>query len=375
MKLFNFELLFHKKITMNLRYKYFGIFAVLVLLHFSCDDSSQLTENEIPQIIGISKQSTFNNDLLTIYGKFFGIPKDNAFLYFIKQSGEDTLLKLAAKDCIHWTSTEITFKVPSDISSCKILVQSNGKYSNKISILINSLPDLEMLEIPAGNFQMGSLYGFTNEKPVHQVSITKKFFVAKFEISQLLWENVMGYNNSVIKGNDLPAHNIDWLEAIRFCNAISKRMKYDTCYKIINDNIVKFDTNANGYRLPTEAEWEYVSRAGSNKDFAGKNADEVAWYNLNSGFSPHPSGTLSANTFGLYDMQGNVWEWCWDYYSNDYYQDSVMVNPLGPQTGSRRVLRGGSCSSGTAHIRASNRTYPEIDFRFCGIRLARTKYE
>ena len=183
----------------------------------------------------------------------------------------------------------------------------------------------------------------------------------------------MNYNNSAIKSTNLPVHNVTWFEAIRFCNEISKRMNLDTCYIIVNDTIVFYDTTAKGYRLPTEAEWEFSCKSATAGDYYGYTPEKIAWFNLNSGYSPHPSGTLMANHFGLYDMLGNVWEWCWDYYSNTYYKDSLFINPLGPLNGALRVLRGGSCTSGSAYIRVSNRLYPENDFKFCGIRLARTK--
>ena len=356
----------------NINIKIAILFSVILL---ACDESSQLNEYGIPQIVGISKQSTYHNDLLTIYGKYFGLKSDKAFLVFINQSNNDTLLKLSSNDCIKWTETEIIFKVSEQLTSSNLSVHVNDKSSNKILVLIENIPDLEMIEIPAGTFQMGSAFGFPNERPVHQIRITKKISISKSEISQLLWENVMGYNISIIKAENLPVHNISWFEAVKFCNEISKRMEYDTVYIFLNDSTVILDTTANGYRLPTEAEWEYACKAGQNSEFGGKNPEEIARYNINSGCSPHPSATLLANDFGIYDMNGNVWEWCWDWYSSDYYNISTIDNPLGPATGSKRVLRGGSCASGSAHIRSTNRTYPESELIFCGIRLARTKFD
>ncbi len=360
---------------MKLNNIFLNTITVLILFLLACDDSSQVNENEIPQIVGISKQSTFHYDVLTVYGKYFGEVAENSYLLFIEQTNKDTLLKLPAKDCIRWTGTEISFQVSDKLVSCNVAVYSGGKTSNKISINVSNLPNLEMIEIQPGSFSMGSEWGFADERPVHQVIITKKYYLSKFEISQLIWENVMGYNESYIKDKNLPAHNIDWLEAIRFCNAISNRMKYDSCYIFIKDSTVQFDTNVNGFRLPTEAEWEYACKGGNNEVFGGKLPEEIAWYNINSAYSPHYSGMKTANNFGIYDMHGNVWEWCWDYYAIDYYKDSIFVNPPGPLAGNRRVLRGGSCSSGNTFIRAANRKYPETDYRFCGLRLARTKYE
>ncbi|MFH1052064.1 MAG: SUMF1/EgtB/PvdO family nonheme iron enzyme [bacterium] len=360
---------------MKLNNIFLNTITVLILFLIACNDSSQVIENGIPQIVGISKQTTFHFDVLTVYGKYFGEVTENSHLLFIEQTNKDTLLKLPAKDCIKWTGTEISFRVSDKLVSCNVAVCSDGKTSNKISITVSNLPVFEMIEIQPGTFSMGSDWGFANERPVHQVIITKNYYIAKFEISQLIWENVMGYNNSYINDKNLPVHNIDWLEAIRFCNAISNRMKYDSCYIFVIDSTVQYDTTANGYRLPTEAEWEFACKAGNNLVFEGMNPEDIAWFNINSGYSPHPSGTLLSNDFGLFDMHGNIWEWCWDWYSGDYYHDSLMINPKGPQNGSRRVLRGGSCASGTAYIRAANRAYPESDYKYCGLRLVRTKYE
>lgn len=341
----------------------------------SCDDSSQVSKNSFPQIIGLSKQSTYYNDIITVYGKNFGEVSDNSFLLFTKNNSKDTLFKLSSIDCINWTSAKITFKVNQYLQSCNLSVLINGVESNKIPLQIEKMPPFEMIEIHPDTFSMGSSFGFQDEKPQHLVKLTYNFYVSKYEVSQLIWENVMGYNNSLIKSPNLPVHNVSWYEAILFCNQISKRMNLDTCYIFQNDTLIYYDTLASGYRLLTEAEWEFACKSGTADDYYGYNPEQIAWFNLNSGYSPHPCGTLTANKYGLYDMLGNVWEWCWDYYSMTYYKDSIFINPIGPSNGSQRVLRGGSCSSGTAYIRASNRFYPESDYKFCGIRLARTKYE
>ncbi|ROL62212.1 hypothetical protein D9V86_01810, partial [Bacteroidetes/Chlorobi group bacterium ChocPot_Mid] len=373
-KIFIFDVLIIN-IWMKINRIYLYISLLIAIIITSCDDSSQVSKNSSPQIIGLSRQSTYYNDIITVYGKYFGDLSPNSYLLFLKINSTDTILKLSSLDCINWTSTKITFKINQNMQSCNLSVLVNGIASNKIRIQIEKLPQLEMIEINPDTFLMGSEFGFQDEKPPHQVKLTNKFYISKYEVSQLLWENVMGYNNSIIKSPNLPVHNINWYEAILFCNQISKRMNLDTCYVLINDTLVLYDTLANGYRLLTEAEWEYACKSGSTDDYYGYKPEQIAWFNLNSGYSPHPCGTLTANKYGLYDMLGNIWEWCWDYYSKTYYKDSPLINPIGPDNGSQRVLRGGSCSSGTAYIRASNRMYPDGNFNFCGMRLARTKYE
>ncbi|MFP4529410.1 MAG: formylglycine-generating enzyme family protein, partial [Candidatus Kapaibacterium sp.] len=170
---------------------------------------------------------------------------------------------------------------------------------------------------------------------------------------------------------NLPVAGIEWAEAALFCNELSKIEGRDTCY-IFNGGTVEFDTSSAGWRLPTEAEWEYLCRGGSDGDFAGPgNPDEMGWYSANSGYRAQPVAEKSANAWGIHDMHGNLWEWCWDYYSADYYEQSAPIDPLGPESGSRRVLRGGSYADGLALMRSANRRANDIPKEHCGIRIVR----
>lgn len=215
-----------------------------------------------------------------------------------------------------------------------------------------------MVFVKGGTFQMGSNDGDSDEKPIHTVTVDD-FYISKYEVTQKEWKVVMGNNPSnfgkltgflgLVK-KDLesnPVENISWYDAVKFCNKKSEMEGLEKCYKGTGENI-KCDFSMNGYRLPTEAEWEYAARGGVESDnfnyrYAGSNKiDEVAWYYENSESKTHPVGQKQPNELGIYDMNGNVWEWCNDWYDSDYYEDSPEDNPRGPKGGKYSVLRGGS---------------------------------
>jgi formylglycine-generating enzyme required for sulfatase activity len=184
---------------------------------------------------------------------------------------------------------------------------------------------IEFVLIPPGSFMMGSTNGSSDEKPVHQVTISQPFYIGRYEVTQAQWQAVMGNNPSSFKdcGGNCPVEQVSWDDAQNFINKLNES----------NDGFK--------YRLPTEAEWEYACRAGTTGDYAG-NLDDMAWYEDNSGKHTHPAGQKQANAFGLYDMHGNVWEWCRDWYDANYYASSPATDPQGPGSGQYRVLRGGS---------------------------------
>jgi len=247
----------------------------------------------------------------------------------------------------------------------------------------------DMALIPAGTFRMGNITdhpdGFERERPVHEVTITRPFLMARTPVTQEQYEAVMGSNPSRFKGPDLPVERVTWYEAVEFCNEISRRKGLDPCYSGSGTSIV-CDFTANGYRLPTEAEWEYACRAGTETDFYTGNMTHsgsspldpalgrAGWYGGNSGSTTHPVGEKEANAFGLNDMHGNVLEWCWDWYGSDYYAYSPAEDPRGPATGTRRVLRGGCWFDIARYCRSANRFsyYPDYRYYFYGFRLVRT---
>ncbi len=205
-----------------------------------------------------------------------------------------------------------------------------------------SVPE-EMVLVPAGMFMMGSNNGDSDEKPPHRVTISKPFYIGKYEVTQAEWESVMGHNPSNWKGDNLPVECVIWEDAVDYCNKRSESEGLTPCYNG-DGSTIYCDFSANGYRLPTEAEWEWAARGGGkglHYEYSGNNdADAVAWYYYNSGRKTHPVGQKQANSLGLYDMSGNVCEWCWDWYK-DSYDRGYQIDPVGAASGACRILRGG----------------------------------
>ena len=223
--------------------------------------------------------------------------------------------------------------------------------------------------IPAGSFQMGSNEGNSDNKPVHEVTITKPFYMGKYEVTQAEYEKYCSYGSSSPNsgvGANYPAYFISWYDALVYCNKRSMAEGLTPCYSIRGStdpkvwgtvpsaqdatwNSVICNWNANGYRLPTEAEWEYAARAGDNTvdslTYSGTNDEnklgDYAWYRDNSS-TTHEVGTKLPNAFGLYDMSGNVWEWCWNWITSEYDENTEGgSDPTGASAGSYRVFRGG----------------------------------
>lgn len=222
--------------------------------------------------------------------------------------------------------------------------------------------------------------------------ILSDFYIGKYEVTQELWISVMGKNPSDIKNLPfLPVETISWYEAIEFCNRLSLAEGLKPCYSIDStkrdtNNLalwdalklsVIFDPEANGYRLPTEAEWEYAARGGNkskNYKYAGSdNPGEVAWYRENSGDRTKPVGLKKPNELGLYDISGNVWEWCWDWESA--LPSGEFKNPVGSLQGNKRVGRGGAYFLEEEYLSTTERSgfYAMWSSNIMGLRLARNK--
>jgi formylglycine-generating enzyme required for sulfatase activity len=237
--------------------------------------------------------------------------------------------------------------------------------AQETGILTINLPgkmEMKFRKIPAGKFTMGSP---ENEKerepkegPQHLVTITSPFYLGMYEVTQAQWKAVMGNNPSHFKGNDLPVESVSWNDVQSFIQKLNQQEK------------------GNKYRLPTEAEWEYACRAGSNTRFSfGDDAavlGQYAWYNKNSGKSPHPVGQKKPNAWGLYDMHGNVNEWCQSW--SGQYPSGPVTDPTGYSSSStKRVIRGGSWFNWPRTLRSAYRYADHTDFRLnrLGFRLAR----
>jgi formylglycine-generating enzyme required for sulfatase activity len=218
----------------------------------------------------------------------------------------------------------------------------------------------DMVAIPAGQFTMGAKDGPIDSRSEHAVKVDG-FLMDRHEITQEIYESLTGKNPSRRKNPKNPVEQITWTGAARFCNARSLQDGLTPCY---DTDTWECDLSATGYRLPTEAEWEYACRAGSETQYYnGDNPQElksIAWFKDNSEGQPHPIGRRKPNAWNLFDMTGNVWEWCNDYYGVMYYRDSPANNPRGPQEGEKRVLRGGAWSATAANCASWVRNCDEM---------------
>ena len=203
----------------------------------------------------------------------------------------------------------------------------------------------------------------------HEV-VLSSFYMDKYLVTQEEYRRVMEKNPSRWKADKNPVEQVRWSDAVKYCNARSRLEKLKPCYDL---QTWRCNFDANGYRLPTEAEWEYACRAGTKTDyFFGNNPsklDDYAWFKENSGGKPRPVGRKPPNPWGLYDMYGNVWQWCNDFYKVDYYQESPEENPKGPRAGETKVVRGGawkfsadSCRSGYRYNEAPG--YADVCFGY-----------
>jgi formylglycine-generating enzyme required for sulfatase activity len=219
-----------------------------------------------------------------------------------------------------------------------------------------------MIVIPAGSFHMGSSRGAADESPKHEVWVDS-FWMDRFEVVQEQFKKYQISDPSHFKNPKNPLEQINWTDAAIYCNERSLGEGLEPCY---DEETWQCNFEANGYRLPTEAEWEYACRAGSTTNYGfGNDARRLktyTWFAGNSSGRTKPVGQKKPNLWGLYDMHGNVAEWCNDYYSKDYYKNSPQKNPKGPPKGEERVLRGGAWNSKADSLRSSSRASdPSID--------------
>ena len=234
----------------------------------------------------------------------------------------------------------------------------------------------------------------SDEGPVHSVTITYSFYIKQTEVTQGEWKSLIGNNPSGFGtcGDNCSVEMVNWYEAVYYANALSESEGFESCYTISgclgtlgsgNQNADNYEctvTHLNvidckGYRLPTEAEWEYAARAGTSGSRYG-DLNAIAWHKGNSSGTTHPVGETTANAWGLYDVLGNVNEWVNDWSDDNYYStcSSGCIDPTGPPAGSTRVSRGADWDSITSSVRLANRCFYQHGLRrnYIGIRLART---
>ncbi len=237
---------------------------------------------------------------------------------------------------------------------------SSPSVGQNLTITANGVT-FTMVAVQGGSFQMGATAeqgsdAYDDEKPAHRVTLSD-YYIGQTEVSQALWQAVMGSNPSNWKGDNLPVEQVSWDDCQQFITKLNQ-------------------LTGKKFRLPTEAEWEYAARGGDKSrgyKYVGSNdIGSVAWYEGNSGSKTHPVGQKQANELGIYDMAGNVWEWCQDWYDEKYYGKSPSTNPCNNTSASDRVRRGGSWYSYARSCRVSHRNYYDPDDRnyYLGLRLA-----
>ncbi|MCX6553454.1 MAG: SUMF1/EgtB/PvdO family nonheme iron enzyme [Candidatus Aminicenantes bacterium] len=361
--------------------KQFRGIAVFTLFIFACftltlDYSYSQEENPLLKAQGLYKQGNFI-EAVKVLEVFIEKNKNNeteqkrlaeanyllAKMYY--EAGDDSQVEMNLAKALQADRgigrDEVVESFKSIVDRLRKALPDTETHAGDVKKIIVNGVDFEMVWIPPGEFLMGSsplgLMGKNNhdEVPQHKVAISKGFWLGKFEVTQRQWD-VAGYPLSYFKnvGPNAPVEMVSWTD----------------CQKFIKKLNAKSDSR---FRLPTEAEWEYACRAGATVESPG-NFDIFAWYIRNSGGSTHPVGQKHPNAFGLYDMLGNVWEWCEDWYSRIYYQNSPAINPPGPLVGSKRVNRGGSYYELEPRVRNAyrNSDYPDYRSYRLGFRLART---
>jgi len=237
-----------------------------------------------------------------------------------------------------------------------------------------------MMAVPAGTYEVGCTASqsgcASDEKPAHPVKLSRSVLMGQTEVTQGLWQSVMGSNPSHFQGcgSTCPVEQVSWVDAAKFANALSKKDGLEACYTISGDSVSwPRGLGCTGYRLPTEAEWEVAARGGRDALYAGgSELGLVGWTRENSGGTTHPVGEKAANGYGLYDMTGNVWEWTWDWYGA--YSSGMQVDPVGAGSGSNRVSRGGCWYFSAANARVADRhsAAPAYRIHNLGFRLARS---
>ena len=249
---------------------------------------------------------------------------------------------------------------PGTVSPPRVENSSTG-----LTVHLDREVSIELVRIPPGSFVMGADDGNDSERPAHRIRITRPFYLAKHEITQQQWTAVMGQSPGNYRGPSYPVTNVSWIECVEFAARLTARVKPYPIH----------------FRLPTEAEWEYACRAGSSAKWSfgddSRLLGQFAWYADNSGGAAHPVGQKNPNAWKLYDMHGNVAEWCQDWFDGHYYRRSPPDDPIGPFKGTGRVIRGGSAGDWPPNTRSAFRYQANPDYRMetVGFRIAATAAE
>jgi formylglycine-generating enzyme required for sulfatase activity len=293
-----------------------------------------------------------------------------------------SIMTLAGQTVI--TASILDINTAEIVSASTLQMNGTGEIFSKLPLFVKDISDIllygsrvpeNMVRINGGTFTMGSPSSESgrdiDEGPQHQVTVSS-FFMGKYEVTQREYQAIIGTNPSNFRGDNLPVENVSWYDAVEYCNRLSQREGLTPAYTISGTNVT-WNRNANGYRLPTEAEWEYACRAGTTSEYnTGPSIrDDTGWYSGNSGGRTHPVGEKPPNAWGLYDMHGNVWEWCWDWHGN--YSTNAQTDPMGASSGSIRVLRGGWWGDAARGVRSAGRDFSTPSYRseYVGFRVVR----
>ena len=234
----------------------------------------------------------------------------------------------------------------------------------------------ELVRVPAGFFEMGSHPGEHGRSPDernHPVTLTRPFDLGRTPVTQAAYVVVTGVRPSLYAGEHRPVDQVSWFDAVAFCNSLSVREGLTPAYRVEGRGVT-WDRDAPGFRLPTEAEWEYAARAGGRGPFAGDlSLDQVGWWRRDGNAGTSEVARLRPNAWGLYDMTGNVWEWCWDVFAP--FPDGPATDPAGPPSGTFRLNRGGSWGETEPRllrVAARDGNGPDAKQSNLGFRIART---
>ena len=353
------------EINQDLQYRVYAYFGEME----SASIQTEIIDNTIPVPENLFLEIINNNEIrLTWEYELEGITG-----FRIEKKAEDGIWELYA-DNITAGSREWEDDNSHIYDSYRIKAfyqEYESEYSNVVSLGLEN-----MIYVEGVTFDMGDHFneGNVNELPVHDVTLSS-FYISKYEVTQGEYEELMGSNpaHDYGVGDDYPVYYVSWYDAVTYCNELSIDVGLTPCYDLSDWSC---DFSANGFRLPTEAEWEYAARGGvnwtDNYKYSGTTDDlgDYAWYGNPSG-QTHEVGTKEPNQLDIYDMSGNVWEWCNDWYLDSYYSSSPITNPTGPDSGSYRVLRGSGWVQDADFCRVASRNDdPPDDYaRNLGLRI------
>ncbi|HOV16680.1 MAG TPA: SUMF1/EgtB/PvdO family nonheme iron enzyme [Candidatus Cloacimonadota bacterium] len=367
--------------------KYLALLLLVLPLLFSCEDNNNTEVNQVANPVFSPEPGTY----ATQQTVSITCATEGAVIRYTTNGANPDSLSLIYRNPI---------LVESDMT-IKAIAMKDGMDDSEVVTGVYVIQYDKMILVPSGTFTMGRTTGDgdDDELPAHNVTLSS-FVIGKYEVTQAEWFSVMGNNPSHFTGDtSRPVEMVSWYAALVYCNKRSIAEGLTPVYTIGNStnpgdwgaipttnnatwNSVTCNWTANGYRLPTEAEWEYAARGATNNPdylYAGSNTiGDVGWYDANSGNTTHPVGLKAPNGLGIYDMTGNVREWCWDWYNATYYSSSPTNNPHGPISGTVHTIRGGAWSNQPPSCRVVFRNWgtpekdsPKVFNEMLGLRVVR----